>query len=360
MHSKLNRGLAFAFLLTTTLQAAIALQDPPPAPAATRLVYDLPGYELTKALAARPGLSLDAAVEEALTSIRQRLGAELGIERQGATGFLVLVHGDAKAAEVARRRIEFPGRLEMRVVASDDYFDPQAQRAPFDLAKEKGRLQDWLDHGGKELLRQGSKALDAFHADKAHGPLARGKLRWYPHRIEPQPGAPQRWSYAFSAGGRLAGSTVLVADAADYNGGSIPAAILARPRQEQWLLELVAVNLEEVAFGSADMVPEAVTVGAGAGGSAVINYSLRAEKASIYADWSEKHINHHVAILLDDRVVSAPVFMSRIPGNGQISGNFDAQEAEAVARALRAAPLPICPVLMRQETVPPTRSGTGR
>lgn len=56
---------------------------------------------------------------------------------------------------------------------------------------------------------------------------------------------------------------------------------------------------------------------------------------------ASQHVKKQFAIILDDKVISAPVFQDTIPnGNAQISGHFTVAEASELALLLRAGSLP--------------------
>ncbi|HFC03660.1 MAG TPA: protein translocase subunit SecD, partial [Nitratifractor salsuginis] len=66
----------------------------------------------------------------------------------------------------------------------------------------------------------------------------------------------------------------------------------------------------------------------------VINFKLNGEGAKIFGDFSGKSVGKRMAIVLDNKVYSAPVIRERIGGgSGQISGNFTLNEANDVAIA---------------------------
>ncbi|WP_458699701.1 protein translocase subunit SecD [Sulfurospirillum sp. 1307] len=87
----------------------------------------------------------------------------------------------------------------------------------------------------------------------------------------------------------------------------------------------------------------------------VINFSLNSEGAKIFGDFTAKSIGKHLAIVLDDKVYSAPVIRERIGGgSGQISGGFSVDEASDVAIALRSGAL-LAPVkLLEKRSVGPS------
>ncbi len=87
----------------------------------------------------------------------------------------------------------------------------------------------------------------------------------------------------------------------------------------------------------------------------VINFSLNSEGAKIFGDFTGKNVGHHLAIVLDNKVYSAPVIRERIGGgSGQISGGFSVQEAHDVAIALRSGAL-LAPVkLLEKRSIGPS------
>ena len=88
---------------------------------------------------------------------------------------------------------------------------------------------------------------------------------------------------------------------------------------------------------------------------AVINFSLNSEGAKIFGDFTGKSVGKHLAIVLDNKVYSAPVIRERIGGgSGQISGGFGVKEASDVAIALRSGAL-LAPVkLLEKRSVGPS------
>lgn len=87
----------------------------------------------------------------------------------------------------------------------------------------------------------------------------------------------------------------------------------------------------------------------------IINFSLNAEGAEIFGDFTGKSVGKHLAIVLDGKVFSAPVINERIGGgSGQISGNYTVVEAKDLAIALRSGAL-LAPIfLMEKRSVGPS------
>ncbi len=81
----------------------------------------------------------------------------------------------------------------------------------------------------------------------------------------------------------------------------------------------------------------------------VINFSLNSEGAQIFGDFTGKNVGHHLAIVLDGEVYSAPVINERIGGgHGQISGNYTVEQAQDLAIALRSGAL-LAPIFMMEK-----------
>src|SRR6202012_3624610 len=76
-------------------------------------------------------------------------------------------------------------------------------------------------------------------------------------------------------------------------------------------------------------------------GEWVVNFTFNSVGARRFADVSRANVNHRFAIVLDDKVISAPVIREAITGGrGQISGSFTAQSANDLAVLLRAGAPP--------------------
>ncbi|EJF89022.1 protein translocase subunit SecD [Bartonella tamiae] len=89
-------------------------------------------------------------------------------------------------------------------------------------------------------------------------------------------------------------------------------------------------------------------------GQPIITFKLDQVGSRIFADISRENIGRPFAIVLDNKVLTAPVLQSVIPnGNGQITGDFDAKEASTIAALLRAGALPTPLTVIEERTVGP-------
>ncbi|GAA8153590.1 protein translocase subunit SecD [Helicobacter pylori] len=69
----------------------------------------------------------------------------------------------------------------------------------------------------------------------------------------------------------------------------------------------------------------------------VVSFMLDVQGAKIFGDFSGANVGKRMAIVLDNKVYSAPVIRERIGGgSGQISGNFSVAQASDLAIALRS------------------------
>lgn len=75
-------------------------------------------------------------------------------------------------------------------------------------------------------------------------------------------------------------------------------------------------------------------------GESQIRIRMTEEDAKRFEKVTEENVNRQLAILFDNRLLSAPVIRTRIPGGEiAIAGNFTDSEAHAIIDALNAAPL---------------------
>ena len=85
-----------------------------------------------------------------------------------------------------------------------------------------------------------------------------------------------------------------------------------------------------------------------------VNFSLNSEGAARFGNFTAANINRQLAIVLDNRVYSAPNINSRIDNEGIIEGNFTNQEAADLALVLRSGALPATLTYLEERTVGPT------
>ncbi len=89
-------------------------------------------------------------------------------------------------------------------------------------------------------------------------------------------------------------------------------------------------------------------------GEWVVNFAFDSVGARRFADVTRANVGHPFAIVLDNKVISAPVIREPITGGrGQISGNFTAASATDLAVLLRAGALPAPLTVVEERSVGP-------
>lgn len=88
----------------------------------------------------------------------------------------------------------------------------------------------------------------------------------------------------------------------------------------------------------------------------VLSFALDTEGTRIFCRVTRDHMGRRFAILLDGQVITAPRINEPIcSGEGQITGNFTAESANALALLLRAGALPSPIILVEEGVRPPAR-----
>ena len=101
---------------------------------------------------------------------------------------------------------------------------------------------------------------------------------------------------------------------------------------------------ENVVLESKDIITGADLIDAqvefNSGGDRYVGFELSPEAGKVFARATGNNIGRNLAIVLDDKVYSAPRIQDRIKERGSITGNYTLQEAHDLALILRAGALP--------------------
>lgn len=89
-------------------------------------------------------------------------------------------------------------------------------------------------------------------------------------------------------------------------------------------------------------------------GEPVIGFSFTPEGSPKFGELTGANINRQLAIVLDNKVVSAPNINSRIDGEGVIEGSFTQQQAADLSLVLRSGSLPASLTTLEERTVGPS------
>ncbi len=86
----------------------------------------------------------------------------------------------------------------------------------------------------------------------------------------------------------------------------------------------------------------------------VVNFRFNTTGGKRFGDVTKANVGRPFAIVLDDKIISAPVIREPIlGGSGQISGNFTIQAAQDLALLLRAGALPAPLTILEERSVGP-------
>ena len=85
-----------------------------------------------------------------------------------------------------------------------------------------------------------------------------------------------------------------------------------------------------------------------------VSFSLNRDGATKFGAFTQANIGKQLAIVLDNRVQSAPQIQSRIDDEGRITGNFTSQESQDLSLKLRSGALPANMTYLEERTVGPS------
>ncbi len=106
---------------------------------------------------------------------------------------------------------------------------------------------------------------------------------------------------------------------------------------------------------SGDMLVDASATFDGQTNEPVVSFRFNMTGAERFGEITRDNVGKRFAVVLDDRVITAPVIRGIIPdGSGIISGNFTTQSANDLAVLLRAGALPVPLKVIEERTVGPS------
>ena len=84
-----------------------------------------------------------------------------------------------------------------------------------------------------------------------------------------------------------------------------------------------------------------------------VSFSLNQDGARRFGQLTGANIGRQLAIIIDDRVFSAPTVEGRITDEGRITGSFTQQEAQDLSLVLRSGALPASLTYLEERTIGP-------
>lgn len=119
--------------------------------------------------------------------------------------------------------------------------------------------------------------------------------------------------------------------------------------------EVRKIAIQNRVMLSGDMLVEAHAGYNSETGEPEVNFRFNNAGARKFADITSENVGKLFAIVLDERVITAPVIRSPIlGGSGSISGNFTTQSANDLALLLRAGALPAPLTIIEERSVGPS------
>jgi preprotein translocase subunit SecD len=117
----------------------------------------------------------------------------------------------------------------------------------------------------------------------------------------------------------------------------------------------VVVETPAVVDGSELRSADAVSDNPAGGSDAYqISFTLKPTGAQKFGAWTAANVGAYMAVVLNDRVQSAPYIKSQITDSGSISGNFTQESANGLALTLRSGALPARIIYLEERTVGPS------
>ena len=183
----------------------------------------------------------------------------------------------------------------------------------------------------------------------------------------PGEGDPTRAKSVIQAGGQLQ-LTLVMGDqtypsqiaALAANGGVLPAGSIIVPGQSdtgtsgQPPQQVFYILARAPIVTGQDLVGATPQPSTNNPGQYEVNFHLSTSAASRFGPFTEANVGHRMAIVLDNKVYTAPVINSRIEDSGVIEGNFSQDSAQDLALVLRAGALPASITYLEERTVGPS------
>ncbi|WP_066389727.1 protein translocase subunit SecD [Helicobacter himalayensis] len=86
----------------------------------------------------------------------------------------------------------------------------------------------------------------------------------------------------------------------------------------------------------------------------VVSFNLDSDGARKFGNFTGANIGNHLAIVLDEKVYSAPTIQARLTDSGQITGDFDKNSAADLATILKSGALPASMEILEKRSVGPS------
>ncbi|MBT6140312.1 MAG: protein translocase subunit SecD [Rhodospirillaceae bacterium] len=146
----------------------------------------------------------------------------------------------------------------------------------------------------------------------------------------------------------------ITSSAADAAAGRVPPGSVLMPADNPGPGEQASYVVKRRVMVSGDRLVDAQPGFDQRSGEAIVSFRFDAVGGKRFGKVTSENVNRPFAIVLDNKVISAPVIREPIlGGSGQISGNFTVASARDLALLLRAGALPAPLTVLEERTVGP-------
>jgi protein-export membrane protein SecD/preprotein translocase SecF subunit len=138
-------------------------------------------------------------------------------------------------------------------------------------------------------------------------------------------------------------------------GGTMPQdaqALPGTPSDPRMASQWFALDRASVTSGD-DLLADAVRVTSDEFGKPAIRFVFNRDAGQRFGDFTGENIGGRLAVVLDEKVVTAPTIQSRIFNEGVITGNFTLSEAQDLVLTLKSGALPAKVKILFESTVGP-------
>jgi SecD/SecF fusion protein len=276
-------------------------------------------------------------VDQVIESLRNRIDSlgvrEPQIQRQGTDRILVQIPSITDPAEVLEV-IGTTARLEFRFAKENegDYSETAQVLAKIDEALPAAQLMDKVRYVGGQWSPPW--ILEEDYTYFQENLFVRNEKGHFISELKPEVKNQLPYGYTLMFGNK---ETFQQTENQAFNRRAIYL-VSEKPELTGQYLTNASVQLDTAGLGNA-----------------YVAFSLNSEGAAIFSRVTGNNINRALAIVLDNTVYSAPRIESKIAGGqGQITGQFDLDEAKTLAVILRAGALPASVTVEESRVIDPT------
>ncbi|HLG78160.1 MAG TPA: protein translocase subunit SecD [Ktedonobacteraceae bacterium] len=104
-------------------------------------------------------------------------------------------------------------------------------------------------------------------------------------------------------------------------------------------------------FKGKDLKPDSLQVGTDQTGNYSIQFAMQGDAATKLTTLTQANQGSYLTITLDKKVITSAVIQNTLPGNGEITGKFTADQAQALVNVLKYGALPVNLEKISEETI---------